>query len=72
MSTTSERLEAEVWLDATHPDVTPAERRAFFRAVDEYYAENPTDDRSAHFLAELREDSREFGKIFAAIRSHGT
>lgn len=55
MSTPTERLEAEVWLEATDPDISVGQRDAFFRAVDEYFVANPTADRGPHFLTTLRE-----------------
>ncbi|MGP5292582.1 hypothetical protein ACTXL6_21385 [Brachybacterium tyrofermentans] len=70
MSTPSERLEAEIWLEVTDPDLPEAQREAFLAAVDGYYAENPTADRSPHFLSMLREDNLAFAKILDSVRAH--
>lgn len=67
MSTPSERLEAEVWLDTTRPDLSADQQDAFFAAVDEYYDEHPTADRGSDFLAMLREDDRAFAHTLDAI-----
>lgn len=72
MSTPTERLEAEVWLEATDPDISVGQRGAFFAAVDDYFVENPTADRGPHFLTTLREDNAAFTKILDSVRSHAS
>lgn len=72
MSTPTERLEAEIWLDATDPELPAPQRAAFFAAVDEYYMENPTADRSPHFLTTLREDNFAFAEILDTVRSYAS
>lgn len=67
MSTPSERLEAEIWLGATSPDLSACRREAFFRAVDEYYDQYPTDARGTDFLTILHDDNRAFARILDAI-----
>lgn len=72
MSTPSERLEAEVWLDATDPDLPAHQRDAFFAAVDDYFVANPTADRGPHLLTTLREDNAAFEKILDTVRSYAS
>lgn len=72
MSTPTERLEAEVWLETTDPDISTCQRAEFFAAVDEYYTEHPTADRGPHFLTTLREDNLAFAKILDTVRSHAS
>lgn len=72
MSTPTERLEAEVWLEATDPDISVGHRDAFFAAVDDYFVENPTAERGLHFLTTLREDNLAFATILDTVRSHAS
>lgn len=67
MSTLSERLEAEIWLETASPDLSAAQRDAFFAAVDAYYCEHPTADRDPDALAALREDDLAFSGILREI-----
>lgn len=69
MSTPTERLEAEIWLNATDPGISTCQREAFFTAVHEYYVVNPTADRGPHFLTTLREDNLAFARILDTVRS---
>lgn len=69
MSTASDRLEAEVWLETSGPDLAACQRDAFFVAVDEYYQVYPTADRGSDFLATLREDDEAFSLILNEILS---
>ena len=71
MSTPSERLEAEIWLETTSPDLLASQRNAFFVAVDEYYDQYPTADRGTHFLDALRDDVLAFTSILDALVSEG-
>lgn len=67
MSTPSERLEAEIWLETRSPDLSDAQAAAFFAAVDEYYAAHPTAERGPDFLATLREDDGAFTRILEQV-----
>jgi len=71
VSTPSERLEAEIWLETASPDISTEQQDAFFVAVDEYYAQYPTADRGEDFLATLREDGHAFALILAEIVTGG-
>lgn len=71
MSTPSERLEAEIWLDGTCKDLTDEQRESFFTHVDAYYRQNPTADRGTDVLRVLEEDDRAFARILAAVCSQG-
>ena len=63
MSTPSERLEAEIWLDSILPDLPPELRETFFVGVDEYYTRCPTADRGPDVLATLKDDNQAFALI---------
>lgn len=67
MSTTSEHLEATVWLESRHPDISDEQRIAFFTAVDAYYAKHPVTSRGPDPLDILREDDRAFAAILYSI-----
>lgn len=67
MGTPSERLEAEIWLGATRPDLPECQREAFFRAVDEYYDRYPTDARGTDFLTVLHDDNCAFTRILERV-----
>ena len=71
MSTPSERLEAEIWLDTTDPDLPACQREGFFHAVDEYYDQHPTAERGTDFLAMLHDDNCAFAGILDVILSEG-
>lgn len=71
MSTPSERLEAEIWLETTNPDLSADQRDAFFAVVDEYYDQYPTADRATNVLTTLHEDDREFTRIRNEILAAG-
>lgn len=71
MSTPSERLEAEIWLDSTHPDLPPELREKFFVGVDEYYTRCPTADRSPDVLATLKADNQAFALILRDVLPEG-
>lgn len=61
------RREATVWLDATSPGLPAEKREAFYEAVDQYYRQNPTAARDAHFLSALQEDHEAFTRILREI-----
>lgn len=61
------RREATVWLDTTSPDLPAEKREAFYEAVDQYYRQNPTPERDAHFLSALQEDHEAFTRILRGI-----
>lgn len=67
MSTPSERLEAEIWLETRSPELSGAQRATFFAAVDEYYTAHPTAERGPDFLATLREDDGAFASILERV-----
>ena len=68
MSTPSERLEAEIWLETRGPEhLSDAQAAAFSAAVDEYYAAHPTAERGPDFLATLREDDSAFTRILEQV-----
>lgn len=67
MSTPSERLEAEIWLDGTGRQLSDEQREAFFAHVDIYYRRNPTSDRGADLLSVLREDAAAFARILESV-----
>jgi hypothetical protein len=67
VGTPSERLEAEIWLDATGRQLSDEQRRTFFAHADVYYRRNPTSDRGADFLGTLREDDAAFARILESI-----
>lgn len=67
MSTPSERLEAEIWLEATGRPLSDEQRDAFFGHVDSYYRRNPTSDRGADFLGTLRDDDAAFTRILESV-----
>lgn len=69
MSTPSERLEAEIWLEAHFPDVAPELKDRFFAGVDEYYSQYPTADRRPDIATILREDDEAFTLILRAVLS---
>ncbi|MGP5080043.1 hypothetical protein ACTXKZ_18515 [Brachybacterium alimentarium] len=69
MSTPSERLEAEIWLEANSPEVAPEAKDRFFVAVHEYYTQYPTADRRPDIAAILREDDEAFTLILRAVLS---
>ncbi|HEX7350905.1 hypothetical protein [Brachybacterium sp.] len=69
MSTFSERLEAEVWLESTFPDLPPELRETFFIGVDEYYAQHPIADRRPDVLTTLEDDSRAFALLLRDVLS---
>jgi hypothetical protein len=69
VSTPSERLEAEIWLDSTGPDLSTRQREAFFAAVNEYYQAYPTADRGTDILTTLREDDHAFALILNEIQT---
>ena len=69
MSTPSERLEAEIWLESLNPDAPPDVREKFLASVDEYYDHYPTADRGPDFLAMLRDDDHAFAMILESIMS---
>ena len=71
VSTPSERLEAEVWLDAILPDLPPELREKFFVGVDEYYIQYPTADRSPDVLATLKDDNQAFALILQDVIPEG-
>lgn len=71
MSTPDDHLEARVWLDTAHPDLPAEKREAFYEAVDQYYRENPTAEREAHYLSVLQEDHEAFPKILREINAGG-
>ncbi|WP_422115012.1 hypothetical protein [Brachybacterium sp. UNK5269] len=67
MATPSEHLEAEIWLEATRPDLSASQREAFFRAVDEYYDRYPTAARGSDFLSVLKDDNLAFARMLDAV-----
>ncbi len=69
MSTRSERLEAEIWLDGSGQELSDAQRTTFFAHVDNYYVQNPTATRRADALRALRDDHAAFGRILDVVRS---
>lgn len=69
MSTPSERLEAEIWLEAHFPDVAPKLKDRFFAGVHEYYTQYPTADRRPDIATILREDDEAFTLILRAVLS---
>lgn len=71
MSTSSERLEAEVWLDSTLPELPRELREKFFAGVDEYYAQCPTADRGPDVLATLKDDNQAFALILRDVILEG-
>lgn len=71
MSTPDDHLEATIWLDMTHPDLPAEKREAFYQAVDQYYRQNPTAERNAHYLSALQEDHEAFPKILREINTDG-
>lgn len=71
MSTPSERLEAQVWLEATLPDLPRHLREQFFTGVDEYYTQYPTADRGPDILATLEDDNEAFAQILRAVLPDG-
>jgi len=71
LSTSSERLEAEVWLDSTLPGLAPDVRKKFFDGVDEYYAHYPTADRGPDVLAILKDDNQAFALILREVLPEG-
>lgn len=68
MSTPTERLEATVWLDATCPELPPAQRAEYFALVDDYYRANPIAERGGDIMRILREDNSAFARILATVQ----
>lgn len=69
MSTPSERLEAQIWLEANFPEVAPELKDRFFAGVHEYYTQYPTADRRPDIATILREDNEAFTLILRAVLS---
>jgi hypothetical protein len=67
VATPSERLEAEIWLEATSSDLSDCQREAFFRGVEEYYDVHPTAARGSDFLSVLQDDNCAFARILDAV-----
>ena len=67
MSTTSEHLEATVWLESAFPDIPPQQRREFFAAVDAYYEEHRVAERSTGALGSIRQDEQVFIETLRAV-----
>lgn len=66
------RREATVWLDTTSPGLPAEKREAFYVAVDQYYRQNPTAERDAHFLSALQEDHEAFTRILGEVTADDT
>lgn len=69
MSTPSERLEAEIWLDGTCEVLSDEQRETFFTHIDTYYRRNPTADRGTDVLRVLEDDDLAFARILAVVCS---
>lgn len=69
MSTPGEQLEALVWLEAAHPDISAQQRAEFFAAVDVYYDEHPIASRGPDTIGILHEDDRAFTVILREVLS---
>lgn len=67
MSTPSERLEAEIWLDGAPVVLSDEQRETFFTRIDAYYRQNPTAHRGTDVLAVLEDDNHAFARILAAV-----
>ncbi|GLI30085.1 hypothetical protein BCONGLO52_09260 [Brachybacterium conglomeratum] len=67
MSTPSEQIEAEIWLEASHPHLSDALRRRFFAMVREYHLQQTPAKPTIHFLCALRQDYHEYERIFHEI-----
>ncbi len=67
MSTPSEQIEVEIWLEASHPHLSGALRRRFFAMVREYHLQQTPAKPTIHFLCALRQDYHEYERIFHEI-----
>lgn len=67
MCTPSERLEAEIWIEANSSDMAPEVKERFFAGVHEYYTQYPIADRRPDVAAILREDDEAFTLILRTV-----
>lgn len=67
MSTPSERLEAEIWLEESGQHLSDLQRQEFFVHIDTYYQQNPTAARGSDVLGVLRDDDAAFSGILEAV-----
>ncbi|MGO2586275.1 MAG: hypothetical protein ACTH9F_13120 [Brachybacterium tyrofermentans] len=67
MSTPGEQLEALVWLEAAHTDISAQQRDEFFAAVDVYYDEHPIASRGPDTIGILHEDDHAFAAILREV-----